>query len=413
MQQATATRDVDLGTDTPGRLGLTDAELDLVTASLLRIGRTDTTGTGRFRVTSPITGSASYDDTLSLRSGATDIVTFGTGSLNVTNLAVVGNTVGLRGTVTNLVGRATSTGDGSSFFFDSSADLTVSGTAIDGIVGITTTGNNQILLSGSVSGTALTVDGALATGAGIFGDITLWFDNIAINAAISAGTSATPAQRVEFRPWTAGQFIALGGPDDTDTLGLTDLELDLITTGVLQIGYSLNVGGIIVTDPITAPAGYNTLSLVTLGAITEFNGSGQPEITVANLALRTGTGIGDARALDVAVTNLAFSNSTSGAVNIANAGALTIAFLEGLNQSFNGGTSTTIATASPLTFAVDTTTTGDTTYTAGEIDDDPACADDLTINPGVTVSVTASDLTLRRATTSSLARWPPPPPRRS
>ena len=38
LEQKTSTRSIDLGTNTAGKLGLTDAELDAVTASVLRIG---------------------------------------------------------------------------------------------------------------------------------------------------------------------------------------------------------------------------------------------------------------------------------------------------------------------------------------------------------------------------------------
>jgi serralysin len=48
----------------------------------------------------------------------------------------------------------------------------------------------------------------------------------------------------------------------------------------------------------------------------------------------------------------------------------------------------------PLTFAVDTTTTGNTTYETGETADFPTGADDLTVNSGVTVSVTAGNLSM-------------------
>jgi hypothetical protein len=44
---------------------------------------------------------------------------------------------------------------------------------------------------------------------------------------------------------------------------------------------------------------------------------------------------------------------------------------------------------------VDTTSVGSATYTAGETNDPPVFADDLTINAGVTVSVTGGDLNLR------------------
>src|SRR5207248_7807964 len=75
---------------------------------------------------------------------------------------------------------------------------------------------------------------------------------------------------------------------------------------------------------ITAPAGYSTLSLVTAGAIVDSTLTEQTDITVASLALQAATGIGDADNLNVAVSNLAANNSTSGNLQVSNTGALTV-----------------------------------------------------------------------------------------
>src|SRR5262249_23114861 len=68
LQQAgTTTRAIDLGLGTTaGDLGLSDTELGQVTASILRIGRTD--NAGNLSITGQITVHAGFD-TLSLRSG--------------------------------------------------------------------------------------------------------------------------------------------------------------------------------------------------------------------------------------------------------------------------------------------------------------------------------------------------------
>ncbi len=395
LQQATTTRQIDLGLDTPDMLGLTDVELDRVTASLLRIGRTDAMGVGgqnvSLRLSGLITGSASYNNTLSLRAGSGNIRTFGGGTLTVTNLAAVANDVGLRGNVTNLVGLATSTGLGSGFFFDSNANLSVSGTPIDGVVGVTAMGNTQIFLAGSTAGTALTVSGPLTTGTGTFADVLLRFDNMTINAAISAGTSASPGQRVTLIPQTGGQAIALGGADAVGTLGLTDAELDLITTGVVDIGsFFQTLANISVAGQITAPAGYNTLSLQTGGAIVDATATEQADVTVANLALQSGNNLGGADDLDIAVTNLALLNAVA-AVQITNSGPLTIGTVDGIVGSTNTGTTTTI-TANALVIAANVSDSADVVLTAL---DSAGTGDNLTVNAGVTVESGAFDVFLQ------------------
>src|SRR5205823_1509974 len=83
-----------------------------------------------------------------------------------------------------------------------------------------------------------------------------------------------------------------------------------------RIGDAANTGGITVTAPID-PANAATLALGTAGAIGNTNAG--TDVTVTNLALRSGGGI----TLDTAVTNLAFNN-TGGAIVILNTGALTI-----------------------------------------------------------------------------------------
>src|SRR5262249_47297800 len=120
----------------------------------------------------------------------------------------------------------------------------------------------------------------------------------------------------------------------------------------------------------------------------------QPDITVASLRTSASTGIGAADDLDIDVDNLAFTN-TGGAVNIGNFGAVTINSVAGAATSSNTGSTTTITATSPLTFAVNATTAGDTTYTAGETSDIPTFADDLTVNSGVTLNVTGGNLTVQ------------------
>ncbi len=87
LQPITAGHDIDLGTETVGDLSLTDAELNQITASVLRIGGSTT---GNINVTAPVSLGVAVP-TLSLISGSGAIID-GTGTeqtdLTVTNLSL-------------------------------------------------------------------------------------------------------------------------------------------------------------------------------------------------------------------------------------------------------------------------------------------------------------------------------------
>ena len=135
----------------------------------------------------------------------------------------------------------------------------------------------------------------------------------------------------------------------------------------------------------------DTVIVTATGAIID-GGAGQ-EITAANAALRAATGIGSGNSLETTISNLAFSNTTSGSVQVTNTGGLTIASVDGLATSSNVGTGTTTLTASsPVTFAVNTSSGGNLTANATE-DAGAATNDDVTVNAGVTVQSTAGNVT--------------------
>ena len=135
----------------------------------------------------------------------------------------------------------------------------------------------------------------------------------------------------------------------------------------------------------------DTVIITATGAIID-GGAGQ-EITATNAALRATTGIGNGNALETTVSNLAFSNTTSGNVQISNTGGLTIASVDGQATSSNVGTgTTTISASSPVTFAVNTSSGGNLTANATE-DAGALATDDVTVNAGVTVQSTAGDVT--------------------
>ncbi|MBI3938634.1 MAG: filamentous hemagglutinin N-terminal domain-containing protein, partial [Betaproteobacteria bacterium] len=172
----------------------------------------------------------------------------------------------------------------------------VSSSAGGGAIDIATTG----------AGNLLTVSGALASGGG---NVTLTADDMAINSTVNAGAGAVTLKQ-------ANSLRAVDlGTNTGVALGLTDAELDTITAGILRIGDTANAGSITVSSAISAPAGWNTLHLRTGGAI--IGNSGGTDLTVTNLALSAATGITNTvttNPLTTAVSNLAFSNSTSGDV---------------------------------------------------------------------------------------------------
>ena len=121
----------------------------------------------------------------------------------------------------------------------------------------------------------------------------------------------------------ADQPITLGASSGTG-LSLSDAELGRIAAkSFVTIGGATYDGDITVTGDVTTHPGYNTLYLQTqqLGRINATTGT---ILSVANLALQAGTGIGSTGAMAIDATQLAFA-SQSGAIqlNDANAVALT------------------------------------------------------------------------------------------
>ncbi len=373
LQQRTPARLVDVGTETVNRLSLTDAELDRVTARVLRIGRPDG---GAVEVTAAV--SPANADTLVLRSAAS-VSEVGAGTLAVPNLAIqAGTTATLTGpnAVTNLAGVAPG-----GFAFVNGPDLTV--TAIDTcdpapLTGVTTT-DAPIDLTVTGAGNRLTVLSPVNAGNGA---VTLTADDMTLAAAVSAGT-----QRAILQPNAAGRAIDLGA-DTAGTLGLTDAEFDLVTAGMLQVGRA--TAGRITARAAVSPGGTTTLALQTGADVADQNASGS-DITVTNLAVRAVTGVGDP--LDLAVTNLAFAN-TNNAVGFADVDGLTVIAVDGLATSSNSNGDIAITTTGPLTFAVDVTAGGSLSGIALETTPPAVNVSNLTVNANVTLRATAGDLNL-------------------
>jgi hypothetical protein len=323
----------------------------------LRVG-TDIVGAGAFNNVFALTGQAfagpapafSFTDSTALNIGSVD----GASGINTDGGAITVHTT--------------------------AGDLTVN----DGV----NARSGAIDLTAGGAGALLTNNAAVANSGG--NPIQLVADRMALG---SGSITAVGGGRVTLRSSTNGDAVNLGSTTDTAlaTLELSDAELNTVATfGTLQIGDG-NAGDITVSAAISLTS-VRTLALETGGAVVDANAA-EPDVTVANLALRTANGA----SLDTAVSNLAFDNTTSLGVTISNTGALTVNSVDGLTASSNAGGATTLSASSPITFAVDTTSAGTitatTTETAGEtVTPLPPPDDDITVNTNVTVESTGGDV---------------------
>jgi hypothetical protein len=363
--------------DPAGELRLSQGELNTITAGVVRIGRID--DNAALTVKSAISNPAGWDTLHLLTAG--NIGLTGAGVLTIPNLAAeAGGSVLLltpASTVTTLSGHANG-----SFQFGNFTNL-ILGT-VDGVAGITdpaAAGDVTVTVNGASN--ALTVNSAVSTGGSV---VVLTADDMAINAGISAGTGT-----VILTPFTVARTVDLG-TNSAGNLGLTDVELDRVTAGILQIGSALPqlTGNIINTSPITQfGSGYATLLLNTTGAVTNNGGS----ITGTNLGIFAGAGIGTAgTALATQISNLDFKNANTGVVNVLNIGGLSITNVAGIGSAANsavGGAVVLATTGGPITFAVNTSSAGALTATATETG---APGDDVTVNAGITVQANANVL---------------------
>jgi hypothetical protein len=312
-------------------------------------------------------------DVLNINAGAPLTAMAGNGEVGMVTLAAnaqAGSTLTINDAVT-ADGPATLTGNGSLVVNGpvtaNSGDITLTGAAImvNAPNGSVTTNNGNITLN---------ADAMMFNGP--------------VSATVSSGTSV-----VTLLPLTPTLGIDLGADSGSGNLVLTNTDLNNTTAGVLRIGDVTeqgNTGDIQLTADVTLSSGVNTLALSTGGAITD---SGGFTLTVTNLALLAANRIGGTSPFLTAVSNLAFNNTTSGAVQITNTGALTVTAVDTLATSMNQATPsapTMLTATSPITFAVNTTSVGTLTATAQETP--TPSFDNVTVNTGVTVQATGGDV---------------------
>lgn len=154
-------------------------------------------------------------------------------------------------------------------------------------------------------------------------------------------------------------------------------------TATADGGISLESSGDITLGEVIASSVDAVVRISAGGAIIDGNGTGT-NISASSAALRATTGIGSGDELETAVTNLAFSNITSGDVRVTNTGALILAQVDGITESGNGGGGITVRAASPLTVNAPISDSGGGSIVLAA--EGATAADDLTINANITAT---------------------------
>jgi hypothetical protein len=277
LANSIAGRQIDLGTNSAGKIGLTQAELSNVTAGVLRIG---SISSGNIYISAPIKSAATWNVLALISVGG---ITEGpAGSLALPNLRVSSaGAVAL--TSANNIGVLAAT-TANSFSFSNGTHLLTVG-VVDGQIGITTNNSNIHLVA----------------------------DDLDIAQPITTGSSASGVVNLE--PFTFFQTIDLGN-NSFGNLGLNNTELNEITAGVLRIGSNSFEGNIMVTAAIN-PLHVGALSVETTSGGTIFQGFGDT-ITVAS-----GSG------------GLAIQAQTAVALDQQNDVALLVAAIGGSNNNFS------------------------------------------------------------------------------
>ena len=373
LEQATGTVNIDLGTNpSSGALGLSQTDLNYITAAQLRIG--DTAHAGEIKITAAIAAPAGWNTLLLLSGG--QINGGNQTPLTVANLDVqgLGGVALLDGAVSTLAG---ATHD-QPFTFVNHGDLTVG--AVDDDSGVNTatasTSGGQVKIT--AVGSTLSVNLPIFSGAR---DINLFGNRMHLGAAVNAGGG-----RVDLATDNPTDTIALGD-FVSNAFSLLQSDFNQITAGVLQIGVSSGLGDIIVVAPFSSPTAgpgaWNTLEL--------WNGAGKvvaspgAVISAPHLAVRSSAAIGGADPLEAAALQLAFASG--GDVNIKLKGPTAIAGVDGLNASSSAGF-TTLAVSGRLAFQANVNVTGGMSASTSETTDEngQALEDDLTINAGVQIN---------------------------
>ena len=288
------------------------------------------------------------------------------------------------------------------------------------LAGPSTAGSLDLDANGAIvdnAGATLVVTGladfADAGGAGIT------LDNAASNTYGTLTFNSSGAVTIVENDGTSLVGASTAGSLDLDTAGdiTDDADADLSVTGLADImahnagftaaitlgdqaGNVVNFGSLTVTsdaNTMIAEDSTTNLNLATAAVLTLAssdaivdNNAGTDNIAATSAALTAANGIGSGNALETVITNLAFSNTTAGTVEMSNTGSLTVRVVSGMATSSNTAGAVMLTATSPITFAVNTTSAG--TLTAQALETAAVNTDNITVDAGVTVESTGADV---------------------
>ncbi|NBO66389.1 MAG: hypothetical protein EBU88_16355, partial [Acidobacteria bacterium] len=244
-------------------------------------------------------------------------------------------------------------------------------------------GNNGILIDAALQITTSAVIHSLGASS-----------DLALNGSITSPGGSIALRANEDVSFTSTAVLNSAGGD-------VQISADFDTSGLLSSGQ------IFMADGSNLDAGAGEIDMTAPGNITlgRVNTSSEGRLTSllgeildggdssfdlegGSFALRAPAGIGSVNPLDTKISTFSYLNLTSGNVQIANVGGITVGSVDGLTSSF-AINNTRISATSPITFAADTT---QATMTAQALESGTADYDNITVLNGVILTATTGNI---------------------
>ena len=299
-------RTIELGGNGAGRLALSDAELDRITAAILRIGDANSGPIVVSNVVDPV-----GTDVLHLTTGA-GIAASGTGAIVETNLAIEAFGDVLLGQANNVDTLAINilNGAGSTIIFRDVDDLLLDD--VDGVFDLVNFGGTTTFDVGA--GLTQTIDGIIATGnLRLLGTGTFFLFNPFNDVNVLAADVDGLFLYVDFDDVTVGTVQTIAGviPGDLgQTVGITTNNNPVAVEAIFG---NLNLAALI-------DAGTSDVALISdFGAVDDVAVVGT-KVRAGTLGIVADAGIGVTQALQTDVGVLAAENFTSGRIAIVDQG---------------------------------------------------------------------------------------------
>ncbi len=295
----------------------------------------------------------------------------------VTGIGSAGGAAAIDTTIGTLVATNTTSGN---IIVQETSGLIIGGT------GVRTLGGNGIINVNSGAG-PLDVNSIVAANGS--GTVTLSSGGLLTASAVISSasgalslTGGTGVSHTATGDLTTGTTGTINVTASTGDVTMVNGTVYTTGSGAVTVQAAANVVlGEIATGSSTA------VVTATAGAVSDINGAAA-NVTANSLAVTASTGVGSGDALETQITNLAYRNTTSGNVVIANTGALTVASVGLLVTSTNAG-ATSLSATSPITFAVNST---QASITAQALESGTTNTDNITVNATVVVTATTGDV---------------------